>query len=307
MRLLASFVMRGRMQAAMAASVLALLSLLFPPVTLLSAAVVALVTLRHGLREGALLTGIATLACALLSLLALGVVLPVVSFVLMMWLPVWLLGGVLRASRSLGLALQVGLLMGLVVIAAQYTQGGDPVATWREALEPFVQSLVEAGIVAATDREGLLLTMAAWMPGVIAAGFLLQTQVALLLGRWWQAMLYNPGGFRQEFHQLRLGRPLAWATLGVLGLSAFAGAAGGHWLSYLDILLVAAWFLQGLAVVHAVVGLRRASVGWLVAVYALLLLAMPHMATLLALIGFADSWIDLRARLASGNRPDGAG
>ena len=144
---------------------LALLSLLFPPVTLLSAAVVALVTLRQGPREGALLTAIATLACALLSLLALGVVLPVVSFVLLMWLPVWVLGGVLRISRSLGLALQVGLLMGLVVIAAQYTQGGDPVATWRQALEPFVQSLVEAGVLRTSDREGLLLTMAAGCRG----------------------------------------------------------------------------------------------------------------------------------------------
>ena len=307
MRLLASFVMRGRMQAAMAASVLALLSLLLPPVTLLSAAVVALVTLRRGLQEGALLVGLSTLACALLSLLALGVVLPVVSFVLLLWLPVWLLGGVLRVSRSLGLTLQVGLLLGLVVIAAQYTQGGDPVATWREALEPFVQSLVEAGVLQASDEAGLVETMAAWMPGVIAVGFLLQTMIALFLGRWWQALLYNPGGFRQEFHQLRMGRPLAWATLAVLGLTAFAGSAGGHWLSYLDMLLVSAWFLQGLAVIHGIVGKRRRGAGWLVAVYALLALAMPHMATVLALIGFTDSWIDMRARVGPGKDPDRTG
>lgn len=297
MRLLASFVMRGRMQATMAAAVLALLSLLLPPVTLLSAAVVALVTLRKGLGEGALLIAFSTLACGLLPLLAFGAVLPMVSFVLLMWLPVWLLSGVLHSTRSLGLTLQVALLMGLVVIAAQYSQGGDPVASWREALEPFTRSLVEAGILVETDREGLLQMMSVWMPGLIAAGFLLQSMASLLLARWWQSTLYNPGGFRSEFHQLRVGRPLAWVTLLVLGISAVSGISSGHLLAYISFLLIAGWFLQGLAVVHGIVGLRQANAGWLIGTYALLLLAMPHVAALLALVGFADAWLDLRARL----------
>jgi len=307
MRLLASFVMRGRMQATMAAAVLALLSLLLPPVTLLSAAVVALVTLRKGLGDGALLIAFSTLACGLLSLLAFGAVVPVISFVLLMWLPVWLLSGVLHSTRSLGLTLQIALLMGLVVIAAQYSQGGDPVASWREALEPFTRSLVEAGILVESDREGLLQMMSAWMPGLIAAGFLLQSMASLLLARWWQSMLYNPGGFRSEFHRLRVGRLLAWITLLVLGVSAVTDIRSAHLLTYIGILLIAGWFLQGLAVVHGIVGLRRANVGWLVGVYALLLFAMPHVAVLLALVGFADAWIDLRARLTPDPGPGGAG
>ncbi len=307
MRLLASFVMRGRMQATMAAAVLALLSLLLPPVTILSAAVVALVTLRRGLGDGALLIAFSTLACGLLSLLAFGAVVPVVSFVLLMWLPVWLLSGVLHSTRSLGMTLQVALLMGLVVIAAQYSQGGDPVASWREALEPFTRSLVEAGILVESDQEGLLQMMSAWMPGLIAAGFLLQGMVSLLLARWWQSVIYNPGGFRSEFHQLRVGRPLAWITLLVLGVNAISGAGSGQLVTYISILLIAGWFLQGLAVIHGIVGLRRANAGWLVGIYALLLFAMPHVAALLALVGFADAWIDLRARLTPDPGPGGTG
>ena len=306
MRILASFVMQGRMQATMVATVLAMLSLLLPPVTLLSAAVVALVTLRRGLWEGALLIALSTLASGLLSLLVFGAALPVVGFVLLMWLPVWMLGAVLYATRSLGLTLQMALLLGLVVIGAQYAQGGDPVASWREVLEPFTRSLVEAGILVESAREGLLQMMSNWMPGLIAAGFLLQGMSSLLLARWWQAMLYNPGGFGSEFHRLRVGRPLAWVTLVILGLNAVRGVGGGHLVTYLSVLLIAGWFLQGLAVIHGVVGLRRASIGWLVGLYLLLLFALPHMAALVALVGFADAWLDFRARLAPDPGPDGS-
>ena len=49
---LASFVMRGRSQAAMAATVLAILALRVPLLSILSSAVVAFVTLRKGLADG---------------------------------------------------------------------------------------------------------------------------------------------------------------------------------------------------------------------------------------------------------------
>ena len=68
MRLLASFVMRGMSQAVMAIGALALLSLLFPPLSVLSSAAVALVTLRRGLRDGLIVLLLGTTACALLAL-----------------------------------------------------------------------------------------------------------------------------------------------------------------------------------------------------------------------------------------------
>ena len=58
MRFLASMAMRGRSQAVMAATVLAILALPLPPLSILSAAVVALVTLRRGIREGLLILGL---------------------------------------------------------------------------------------------------------------------------------------------------------------------------------------------------------------------------------------------------------
>ena len=305
MQTLASFVMRGRSQAVMVATVLAMLSLLIPPVSILSSSVVALVTLRKGQNEGLVLLLLAAAACGALAQIILGQLVPVVGFVLLMWLPVWLLAWLLRTGRSLALALQAALILGLLLIAGQFLQDQDPVTTWRELLEPFVRSLVESQIVAEGQQQDLLATMAHWMPGLVAAGFFLQSLLALFVARWWQAVLYNPGGFQREFHHLRMHRAVAVITLGVM-LLRWLGVVGGFW-DYAAILLLAAWFLQGLALAHGALHLMGAKTGWLVGLYLLLVFALPHAVLALASAGFADGWIDFRARLRAGKPPEQTG
>jgi len=305
MQTLASFVMRGRSQAVMLATVLAMLSLLIPPVSILSSSVVGLVALRKGPNEGLLLLVLASAACGVMSQIILGQLLPVFGFVLLMWLPIWLLAWLLRNGRSLTLAVQGALIIGLLVIAAQFLQDQDPVATWRELLGPFIQSLVESQLVEQAQQQSLLETMAHWMPGMVATGFFMQSLLALFLARWWQAVLYNPGGFRVEFCQLRMHRAVAAVTLGIL-LLRLLDIDGGFW-DYFAMLLLAAWFLQGLALAHGVVHLLGAKTGWLVGLYLLLLFAMPHTVTALAAAGFADGWIDFRARLRAGKPPEETG
>jgi hypothetical protein len=281
----------------MSTALLAMLSLLVPPLSILSSAVIALVTLRKGPRDGALVLVLSGVACGALAYLALGEGVPVVGFTLLMWVPVWLLALLLWASRSLSIALQGGLLLGFVIVAGQYFQAQDPVTAWRDVLEPFIQSLVEAELVDPAQQQALLQTMARWMPGLVAAGFFLQSMVSLFLARWWQALLYNPGGFRAEFHQMRMHRLVAVVTLAALFLKLLASSGGGNLLDYVIILLVTAWLLQGLALVHGIVGLLKASNGWLIGLYALLLFAMPQALMAVSAAGFADAWIDFRARL----------
>ncbi len=297
MRLLASFAMRSTSQAVIVTALLAMLSLLVPPLSILSSAVIALVTLRKGPRDGALTLAFSGVACGVLAYLALGESVPVIGFTLMMWVPVWLLALLLWASRSLSIALQGGLLVGLLIIAGQYFQAQDPVTVWRDVLEPFIQSLVEAELVDPAQQQVLLQTMARWMPGLVAAGFFLQSMLSLFLARWWQALLYNPGGFGAEFHQLRMHRLVAVVTLAALFLKLLGGGSEGNLLDYVVILLVTAWLLQGLALAHGVAGLLKASNGWLIGLYALLLFAMPHAMMVVSAAGFADAWIDFRARL----------
>ncbi|MGD2082371.1 MAG: hypothetical protein PVF91_05370 [Chromatiales bacterium] len=295
MRILASFVMRGRSQAVMATTVLGMLSLILPPVSILSSAVVALVTLRLGEREGVLTGLLAAVACGLLGTIALGNALPVVGLALLSWMPIWLLATMLRNSRSLSLTVQSGLVFGLALIAMYQMQFPDPVAEWRRLLEPVSQSLVQSELLDEAGRVRLLDTLARWMTGVLAAGFFLQLTLSLFLGRWWQALLYNPGGFREEFRGLRASRALGYLTL-VLLVALFGLSAEWGPVRYLLVLLFALYFLQGLAVVHTMVAQAGAGVGWLIGVYALLVLATYYTMSALAAAGFADTWLDIRRR-----------
>ncbi|MEW8043532.1 MAG: DUF2232 domain-containing protein [gamma proteobacterium symbiont of Phacoides pectinatus] len=290
----------------MLVSVLAMLSILIPPLSVFSSALVALVTLRQGPVVG-LSTGLlAGLACSVLALVVTGGVVPVLGFLLLLWFPVWLLALLLRMSRSLALSLQGALLLGVLFVGLQLLGSQDPVAQWRGVLEPFVESLVQSQLIEAGQRDELIGVMARWMPGVVSAGFLLQMMMALFVARWWQAMLYNPGGFRSEFHQLRMPRYLAIVTLGVLALQAM-GTTQSLLPDYLAVLLMAVWFIQGLALAHGAFSLLGSGGGWLVGIYALLLLAMPHAVSALAAAGFADAWFDFRARLRGRNGTGEAG
>lgn len=300
MRGLAYFAMRGRSQAAMVATALAMLALLVPLLSILSSAVVALVVLRKGLIDGLVVGAISALASGLLAHLLLGSPLPVVGFMLLLWLPVWVLGAMLRSTRSLSLVVQLALGFGLLLLAAFYLQLGDPQAQWIEILRPVAEGFEEARVMDADQSRAFVQVMAAWMNGIFAAGFYFQLLLALFLARSWQAQLYNPGGFREEFHALRASRILGIAALPLLGLALFAGTDAPALVRDLGLLLAPLFFLQGLAVAHGVVVRTGMHVGWLIALYVLLFVAMPYAEILVTLIGLADVFTDFRGRVKPG-------
>ncbi len=307
MRLLASYVMQGRPQAVMAVSLLAILSLLFPPLSIVSAAAVALVTLRRGAWDGLIIMVLSGAACAILVLVTFGNAFSLVGFVLLIWLPSWVLSLLLRTSNSLALAFLGGLLFAGLLIVVYYIQFPDPVSEWRTMLEPFMHSLEEAQVLETSQRERLIEILVNWMTGILATGFFLQMIAAMLLARWWQAMLYNSGGFRAEFHQLRLHRGLAVATLVVLLMALTGDGQSGSLVNYAAMLLMMAFAVHGLALVHSVLDKFSAKAGWLIGIYLLLLFAMLHMVMVLAGAGLVDAWFDFRARLDPGRRTGGTG
>lgn len=296
MRALADFIMRGYPQAALVAAASALLSLLLPLFGLVSGAVIALFTLRRGPQEGALLGGLATLGVALLGALALGTPWPAFGVLVVLWLPVWGLAVLLRLSRSLSLTVAAAGLVGALVVVMIHALVADPPAAWMEFLGPFQETLARDEVLEPQVAEALFATVARWMTGAFGAGLVLQWLLGLFLGRWWQALLYNPGGFGAEFRDLRLHRILG--ILGLVILLALGLARGPGLVADLLVVLLPLYLLQGLAVVHQVRLARGLGPGWLFAVYAALVVFMPHAALFLACLGLIDIWADLRARLA---------
>src|SRR5690606_38156110 len=102
----------------------------------------------------------------------------------------------------------------------------------------------------------------------------------------------NPGGFRQEFHQLRLP-PLA--SIGLLVVVVMAP----QWpsLALLSPVASVPLLLAGLALVHGVVGAKNLGRGWLIGMYVLSVLFVRFAYPLIMFLAFVDSLFDFRSRL----------
>lgn len=292
MRAIASFIMRGPAQAVFAVVMAALL----PVLSIISGAPVALVTLRRGPEAGLF---VALAAAALVGLLMWLMFASTASLVglLGLLLPLWLLAVVLRYTVSLATTLQAGVLISTLVLLGYMAYLGD-VADWGRALldgaiAPLFQ---QAGLSEDEQRmmEQVLDYFAPITLGLLIASSLSTVLLNLLLGRWWQAMLFNPGGFRTEFQQLRLGRPMA-----ILASVVFAAA----WVMKLPLfdnlvlLMMVVYALQGIAVVHGVVDKAKLARFWLVGFYVLMLFVPPHVLTLVSVLGIGDAWVDFRGRV----------
>lgn len=283
MRTLAEFIMRGRAQACL----VALLGVLVP---LIGPAAVGLVTLRKGSFEGALVTLWASLPfvvsyfagqsspfIAVMSILALANTLIVAS--------------VLRgtASWSLALVSDVCVAVGFVVVAGVVFQT-DLGVMMSDLTELFVSvsEQLEKDYVM-PDTSGVL----AWVAWMTAFSALLGVVVA----RWWQALLFNPGGFQQEFQGIRLESKVGLGCLLLVILGFTLLSEFQFWLQLASIPLI----VCGLSLLHYTAKVKKAGGYWLVLMYLGLFLG-PVMSGLLVALGAIDSVLNLRARLVADNQ-----
>ncbi len=288
--------MASRWRASAVAAVLALL----PFTGMLASALIALAVLRFGLREGLLVALVAAGGVAVLDLLSGGGTGRVVALVAINWLPVIGLAAVLARTVSLARTLQIAGIAGIgVVVGVFAAAGGDPAEFWFEVLRDTVLPFLEQ-VGMPMNREVLeeaLPQMAMLMTGLAAAFWAAGHFITLLLARWWQAIVVNPGGFRKEFHSLRLGGVAT--MLGSLGFVA-GMLLDNALLTNVSLVLVMVFAIQGLAVLHGVAGMAKLHWGWLVPPYVFLVMLPPHMVALLAVMGFIDHWVDFRGRIGKG-------
>lgn len=288
MRVLAEYVMKGRTEAVIAA-VLATGTVLFAWV---GAAVVALVTLRRGPVQGTQILAWALLPAGVLA--AMGDTGPVTTL-----LGATLVAAVLRATNIWSWALLAasvsGVLVALLMISVGEAYSEQVVAVFSEALAQLASQTTEP------EQATALLGLTPNVPQV--AGLLgmmnaLSVALCLVLARWWQALLYNPGGFRAEFHQLRLTPQLS-TLLVIAGLSVSTlGADYRLW----AMIAAIPFMFAGFALIHGVVAQKQLGGNWLVFFYIAWLFVDPLKALLL-ILAVVDSWIDFRGRLAASQPP----
>lgn len=309
MRVIAEFILRGRIQALLVMIGGAMLTSLLPIFNHVSGGALALTALRNGPREGIVLTLAAAVVVAVAAFLASFETSRIETFLLIMgllvWLPVLVVAQVLRNSRSMGAALAAGAGVSALVVIGFHATVGDTQAWWRAIMqEMLVPILGQAHTgLSAGEIDGLLDTLAKVMTGILGATVLYTAMTNLFIGRWLQAIVYNPGGFRSEFHAIHLGRWMAGVALVLLVLGNFTGDGLGGVSLDLLFLVGAVYSLQGLSLVHGVVAATHAHIAWLAGLYLLMLFALPQVVLVLSAAGFADSLMDFRARLKKKGGP----
>lgn len=286
------------MAAVMAATLLGaaiLLPVLLPSASLLSLmliigsqAVVAFVILRRGEAAALRSAGICLVLLVVLSVLLAGSAVLLPSIALVFWLPAMIAAVVLRRSVRLDLAVLVVTGLGALVAVGVMVVVGDGADVWREMLVAQLGDAERMGITP-EQFDVLIDSFASKMTGFVGASVMLVALSALFVARYWQASLVKPGGFQEEFHALSLGAGPGIACVVAIAMSVVLD--GVFWDS-LAIVLVAAFFIQGLAVVHAIVKQRGLARGWLVFLYAML--PLPHTTLLLAALGLADNIFHMR-------------
>lgn len=302
---MARFIMAGPVQAIGFILLFAILSVFLPLLSLFSNAAVGLVTLRLGWRRGLVVSLASSIVLGLLGLLLQGDGWFGVMAGLMVWLPVIGFATLLSQTVSWTRTLNVLLLVAVVGVVLFHLRVPDPVQFWQAQpawaeFAGFVERLqvMPEGMTPA-DQQLLLDTVAQLLAGSVAASVVVMLVLSLLLARHWQAMLYNPGGFREEFQQLRLGRAAALFMIAMILLALL----GKHPAS-VDVVFagLAVFVFQGIALVHGTVALTQQHQAWLIGMYVALFVLTVHMGLLLAAFGIIDSLADFRSQLR-GRKP----
>lgn len=255
MRGLAEFIMRGRWQA-LGVAVLGSGSLLFGWV---SAAAIALVTLRNGSAAGGWLT-----LWAILPAIIIAAISGDTGSVLLL-LGTFSLAVILRESVSLSLAVMASVPLALLGGAALTLFNGvflqELVATFNQALAQFEQELGQGEAAEMVFNAVSVPQVAA----LLATGNAVIALLSLILGRYWQASLYNPGGFGEEFRALRL--PVG-AVLLMASTALILWWLGPDWRVW-SAVVVLPLTIVGFSLIHAFAKRTGKGVTWLTLMYAL--------------------------------------
>lgn len=300
MKALAGFIVRGRSQAILVASLGGIVAFLAPPFSsfahYIGAAVVALVTLYVSAQQGLVVLVLATVVTVLFYQLAGLPAVAVAVTVLLLWMPCWLISVVLRRTVNLAAAMLAGAGLGVLVLLLVYGIYGDPGPWWLERMQLLLMELQEAELLTGELPDvDKLQALSSLMTGIVLASLLLGAICSVILARWWQALLVNPGGLQAEFTSLRLGQAAGLLTLFVMIGSRLAAEPLSGLAAQAAMLLLVPYLFAGLAVLHALVAASGRGRGWLVAVY-IMLLILPQATLVVAGAGLLDTWLDFRRR-----------
>lgn len=285
------------MQAMMVASSLGVLSLLFPPASIVSSASIALFTLRKGGYEGLFVLIFSCLSAGVLSFIIFQNVQFALLNGLLLWLPIWVISIVLREGKHLSIAIQISILLGMLGVVGFYLFANDPIAVWEPILELMARLMATSNPdLPVEDIKRLTQTVSHYMVGSVAAVSIYGLLFSLFLARWWQAALYNPGGFKNEYLTLRVHPRVALVSLLIVAIAWFTPGIASEVCWNLSILSAVLFTFVGTAILHFSFSELKSKRFAVPLLYVTLVL-IPHVIIIVGIVGIVDVWLDLRSKI----------
>ena len=276
---LASFIMRGRVHASAVAALGNALPLITP-------ATIGLVALRKGFSEGGLICLWGLLPVFLTYFYSdsnqFFVLLTACNF-----LNVLLVCGILRYRGDWEMTL-----VSLVIISVILM--GSLLLIFQQDFEVLVQRLIEVFEEASrqTNIESLKIeksSIAVFTTWTI----ILNTFLGVTIARWWQSIIFNPGGFKKEFQGIRLNRKLLILIFSILILSSAIFNQYSNW-AYLSIFPLV---VGGLSLFHWLINEKNLGKVPIIFTYVFMVLFTPYVILILALLGTVDCFYNVRQKL----------
>lgn len=299
LRRFTDFILQSRLQAMGVAFVCSYIPLLGS----IGILIAGLVTLRKGALEGLWVVLATTLPYVFKyysvdtvqgDIIFVGLLLNIASNAL-----VWLFALMLRRYNSWSMVLEYSVLLGIVVVGLLHIFFPDIQAWWGTQLTKYINKtavIVSGGSsTMPTDEQqvAVINLIKFYATGLFVVSVLFNVMLQLILSRWWQAAMFNPGGLRIELRQIRLSH-----VLGILFIAGF----GMTWLGSETIMdmtpvLCGAFGAAGLSFIHCYLSTVKNTLVWLIILYLLIIWLFPLSVVLLAVVALFDVWMDLRKRL----------
>ena len=262
------------------ATALSMVAAALPLLGWLSTVIVALVCLRTGIAAGSMIL-LWTMLPVGVAFYFVGDPTPMIAL-----LGTGIMAMLLRQTRSWELVLLASVVFsGVGALIFEFGAAG--------ILDRFVQfyidylAQVDASVVVdPADARKLLMSF-------FALGQAYSMVIMLIIARWCQSALYNPGGFRTEFHQLRLSPTVSGSIVLAMAVCYMFGDLLGRWLPLLTVPLVFA----SIGLAHWLMANRELSKNWVAGFYGSLVLLFQIVYPFLAALALMDSWFDIRNRI----------
>ncbi len=293
MKRIGDYLLEKEMHARMAALVCAVLPIFYVPTGFLAAVIVGLVTLQKGSKSGGYV--LMWVALPAIASLVLHQITPF-DVLFLRCLVIWALACMLRRYQSWGLIIELMAFAGVIIVILLHWFFADITQWWIIELTKYIKEMYSAAQWKMQVKpEELVIRLAPMATGIASFFFACSVLLELLIARYWQSTLRTPGSFAKEFTRIRVGRFAAGLAVGVVMLLLLPVMPVKDAFP----LILLPFFVSGLSLMHFLLQ-QKQSLWMLVGMLYMSLFFLPIFAvSLLAIVGFMDSWINFRRKVVA--------